>query len=148
MLTGDKQETAINIGYSCQLLDDNQEEPFIVDGDTREEVEAQLGKYLTVVAGSGHVVDDADRHKQRNYTSSQTQPHPPQPAESLSMSTLSDASSLGGGAEYNQVRRVTNSLFFRENTTNEPLYGQNMICVSSGSCFLFRASPPPTRATV
>jgi len=33
VLTGDKQETAINIGYSCQLLtDDLAAEPFIVDG--------------------------------------------------------------------------------------------------------------------
>ncbi len=32
-MTGDKQETAINIGYSCQLLtDDLAAEPFIVDG--------------------------------------------------------------------------------------------------------------------
>ena len=37
VLTGDKQETAINIGYSCQLLTDElTEEPFIVDGDTAE----------------------------------------------------------------------------------------------------------------
>ena len=37
VLTGDKQETAINIGYSCQLLtDDLAEEPFIIDGETYE----------------------------------------------------------------------------------------------------------------
>ncbi len=37
VLTGDKQETAINIGYSCQLLTDElTEEPFIVDGETAE----------------------------------------------------------------------------------------------------------------
>ena len=37
VLTGDKQETAINIGYSCQLLTDELvEEPFIVDGTTLE----------------------------------------------------------------------------------------------------------------
>ena len=37
VLTGDKQETAINIGYSCQLLSDELvEEPFIVDGNTFE----------------------------------------------------------------------------------------------------------------
>ena len=34
VLTGDKQETAINIGYSSQLLTDEQHEPFIVDGET------------------------------------------------------------------------------------------------------------------
>ena len=33
VLTGDKQETAINIGYSSQLLTDEQVEPFIVDAD-------------------------------------------------------------------------------------------------------------------
>lgn len=37
VLTGDKQETAINIGYSCQLLTDELiEEPFIIDGNTFE----------------------------------------------------------------------------------------------------------------
>ncbi len=37
VLTGDKQETAINIGYSCQLLSDELiEEPFIIDGNTFE----------------------------------------------------------------------------------------------------------------
>lgn len=34
VLTGDKQETAINIGYSCHLLtDDLMEDPFIIDGE-------------------------------------------------------------------------------------------------------------------
>ena len=43
VLTGDKQETAINIGYSCNLLsDDMSDEPFIVDGNTYEEVMKQL----------------------------------------------------------------------------------------------------------
>ena len=43
VLTGDKQETAINIGYSCNLLtDDMWEEPYIVDGHSYEEVMKQL----------------------------------------------------------------------------------------------------------
>merc|ERR1719481_740640 len=42
VLTGDKQETAINVGYSCNLLSDEQEEPFIVDGHSMEEVMKQL----------------------------------------------------------------------------------------------------------
>ena len=43
VLTGDKQETAINIGYSCNLLSDEMwDEPFIVDGNTYEEVMKQL----------------------------------------------------------------------------------------------------------
>lgn len=44
VLTGDKQETAINIGYSCQLLTDDMAEVFIIDGGSHEEVERQLGK--------------------------------------------------------------------------------------------------------
>ena len=49
VLTGDKQETAINIGYSCQLLDDSQEDPFVVDGFEEHEVESQFKKYLGII---------------------------------------------------------------------------------------------------
>ena len=50
VLTGDKQETAINIGYSCQLLsDDLVEEPFIVDGITFEDVQNQLVQHRTKI---------------------------------------------------------------------------------------------------
>lgn len=45
VLTGDKQETAINIGYSCQLLTDDMVDVFIVDGITKSEVEQQLRKF-------------------------------------------------------------------------------------------------------
>lgn len=45
VLTGDKQETAINIGYSCQLLTDDMVEIFIVDGISKLEVEQQLRKF-------------------------------------------------------------------------------------------------------
>lgn len=45
VLTGDKQETAINIGYSCQLLTDDMVDVFIVDGFSKSEVEQQLRKY-------------------------------------------------------------------------------------------------------
>ncbi|XP_046439096.1 probable phospholipid-transporting ATPase IM isoform X3 [Daphnia pulex] len=44
VLTGDKQETAINIGYSCQLLTDDMVDIFIVDGQNVEDVELQLVK--------------------------------------------------------------------------------------------------------
>lgn len=37
-------ETAINIGYSCQLLTDDMAEVFIIDGMTYDEVERQLAK--------------------------------------------------------------------------------------------------------
>lgn len=42
ILTGDKQETAINIGYSCQLLSDEFNEIFTVEGVEYEEVEQEL----------------------------------------------------------------------------------------------------------
>lgn len=45
VLTGDKQETAVNIGYSCQLLTDDLLDLFVVDGSTQDEVEQQLRKY-------------------------------------------------------------------------------------------------------
>jgi len=103
VLTGDKQETAINIGYSCQLLDDSQEDPFVVDGFEEHEVESQFKKYLGIISRNNHFTSsdivsaagaDKSQSKQRNYTSS------PNPLpDALSMSTLSDASSLGAGDE-------------------------------------------------
>ncbi|XP_030386581.1 phospholipid-transporting ATPase ID isoform X2 [Scaptodrosophila lebanonensis] len=45
VLTGDKQETAINIGYSCQLLTDELADVFIADGSSMEEVEKQLRQF-------------------------------------------------------------------------------------------------------
>ncbi|XP_012160647.1 phospholipid-transporting ATPase ID isoform X2 [Ceratitis capitata] len=45
VLTGDKQETAINIGYSCQLLTDELADVFIVDGSSLEEVNKQLREF-------------------------------------------------------------------------------------------------------
>ena len=44
VLTGDKQETAINIGYSCKLLTEDMR-VFIVDEDTLEGVKEQLEEY-------------------------------------------------------------------------------------------------------
>ncbi|XP_017777528.1 PREDICTED: probable phospholipid-transporting ATPase IM isoform X2 [Nicrophorus vespilloides] len=45
VLTGDKQETAINIGYSCQLLTDEMVDVFIVDASTYDDVHEQLLKF-------------------------------------------------------------------------------------------------------
>ncbi|KAJ8936119.1 hypothetical protein NQ318_012932, partial [Aromia moschata] len=45
VLTGDKQETAINIGYSCQLLTDELLDVFIVDASSYDEVQQQLLKF-------------------------------------------------------------------------------------------------------
>lgn len=41
VLTGDKQETAINIGYACQLLN-NDQRIFIVNERTLQEVKDNL----------------------------------------------------------------------------------------------------------
>ncbi|XP_076377018.1 ATPase phospholipid transporting 8B isoform X4 [Megalopta genalis] len=55
VLTGDKQETAINIGYSCQLLTDDLTDVFIVDATTYDGVENQLSRYLeTIKTTSSH----------------------------------------------------------------------------------------------
>ncbi|KAG8599238.1 hypothetical protein GDO81_002957, partial [Engystomops pustulosus] len=42
VLTGDKQETAENIGYSCNMLQDEMKEIFIIKGSSPEEVEEEL----------------------------------------------------------------------------------------------------------
>ncbi|XP_044005984.1 probable phospholipid-transporting ATPase IM isoform X3 [Aphidius gifuensis] len=49
VLTGDKQETAINIGYSCQLLTDDLTDVFIVDATTYDAVETQLNRFLETI---------------------------------------------------------------------------------------------------
>ncbi|TWW76011.1 Phospholipid-transporting ATPase ID [Takifugu flavidus] len=42
ILTGDKLETAVNIGYSCSMLRDDMEEVFVVSGATSQDVQHQL----------------------------------------------------------------------------------------------------------
>ncbi|XP_051896651.1 phospholipid-transporting ATPase ID isoform X2 [Pristis pectinata] len=42
VLTGDKQETAVNIGYSCNMLTDDMNEIFIISGRTVLEVRDQI----------------------------------------------------------------------------------------------------------
>ncbi|KAF8787869.1 putative phospholipid-transporting ATPase IM like protein [Argiope bruennichi] len=62
VLTGDKQETAINIGYSCQLLTDELIDIFVVDGMNYNEVEQQLNKYLETIRLQSRVQPDAMIH--------------------------------------------------------------------------------------
>jgi len=45
VLTGDKQETAINIGYSCMLLTENMIEVFIINGDDKDNVKQQIDDF-------------------------------------------------------------------------------------------------------
>uniref|UniRef100_A0A8C1KJF4 Phospholipid-transporting ATPase n=1 Tax=Cyprinus carpio TaxID=7962 RepID=A0A8C1KJF4_CYPCA len=49
VLTGDKQETAENIGYSCNMLREEMKEIFIVAANTAEEKSRLLGKKSQVV---------------------------------------------------------------------------------------------------
>uniref|UniRef100_A0A8C8SXD9 Phospholipid-transporting ATPase n=1 Tax=Pelusios castaneus TaxID=367368 RepID=A0A8C8SXD9_9SAUR len=61
VLTGDKQETAMNIGYSCHMLTDAMNEIFIVSGHTVVEVREELRKAKEYLFGrsndlpNGHV---------------------------------------------------------------------------------------------
>ncbi|XP_045865914.1 probable phospholipid-transporting ATPase IM isoform X1 [Meles meles] len=62
VLTGDKQETAINIGYACNMLTDDMNDVFIVAGNTAVEVREELRKAKENLFGqnrsssNGHVV--------------------------------------------------------------------------------------------
>uniref|UniRef100_A0A8C1NJL0 Phospholipid-transporting ATPase n=1 Tax=Cyprinus carpio TaxID=7962 RepID=A0A8C1NJL0_CYPCA len=49
VLTGDKQETAVNIGYSCKMLTDDMTEIFIVNGHTVQSVREELRYNADVV---------------------------------------------------------------------------------------------------
>ena len=84
VLTGDKQETAINIGYSSNLLTDElyKDEPFIVDGDSHDTVKQQLSEIQKTMDG---VLDGRLNENFKNKSHTQ---------EDLSMSTFSDTSSL------------------------------------------------------
>ena len=43
-------ETAINIGYSCQLLTDEMEEVFVIDAEEKDEVLQQIEDALKHIA--------------------------------------------------------------------------------------------------
>ncbi|XP_058150160.1 probable phospholipid-transporting ATPase IM [Dasypus novemcinctus] len=51
ILTGDKQETAINIGYACNVLTDEMNEVFIIAGNTAVEVREELRKAKETLFG-------------------------------------------------------------------------------------------------
>ena len=85
VLTGDKQETAINIGYSSNLLqDDMADEPFIVDGFSMEEVTKQLIDHRRAIEEHQGVVGKEATTGKRA------------PGDELSMKTFSAAGSLRG----------------------------------------------------
>uniref|UniRef100_A0A2S2QFH4 Phospholipid-transporting ATPase n=1 Tax=Sipha flava TaxID=143950 RepID=A0A2S2QFH4_9HEMI len=65
MLTGDKQETAINIGFSCQLLSDDMV-LWVVDGHTQDQVESQLNECIDILLG----VPDSQRSRRNSMATS------------------------------------------------------------------------------
>ncbi|XP_054234849.1 putative phospholipid-transporting ATPase IM isoform X14 [Homo sapiens] len=62
VLTGDKQETAINIGYACNMLTDDMNDVFVIAGNNAVEVREELRKAKQNLFGqnrnfsNGHVV--------------------------------------------------------------------------------------------
>ncbi|KAM5175976.1 putative phospholipid-transporting ATPase IM, partial [Callospermophilus lateralis] len=64
VLTGDKQETAINIGYACNMLTDDMNDVFVISGNTAVEVREELRKAKENLFGqnrsfsNGHVVSE------------------------------------------------------------------------------------------
>ncbi|XP_068179202.1 phospholipid-transporting ATPase ID [Antennarius striatus] len=58
VLTGDKQETAVNIGYSCKMLTDDMTEVFIIDGHTVQSVRQELRKARRRMIETSQIRDD------------------------------------------------------------------------------------------
>lgn len=60
VLTGDKLETAMNIGYSCNMLRDEMNEVFIISGYTLLEVQQQLRSAKEHILGMSRVISAGD----------------------------------------------------------------------------------------
>uniref|UniRef100_A0A3Q1EXH9 Phospholipid-transporting ATPase n=1 Tax=Acanthochromis polyacanthus TaxID=80966 RepID=A0A3Q1EXH9_9TELE len=63
VLTGDKLETAMNIGYSCNMLRDDMNEVFVVSGHTLLEVQQQLRSAKEHILGLSRVGSAGDVEK-------------------------------------------------------------------------------------
>lgn len=75
VLTGDKVETAINIGFSCNLLDNDMDLIVLkVDDDNFDEAEAELNKHLAVFGKTGS--DEELKLAKKNH-------EPPEPTHAL-----------------------------------------------------------------
>ncbi|XP_005376734.1 PREDICTED: probable phospholipid-transporting ATPase IM isoform X2 [Chinchilla lanigera] len=59
VLTGDKQETAINIGYACNMLTEDMNDVFVVAGNTVGEVREELRKAKESLPGQNHSILNA-----------------------------------------------------------------------------------------
>ncbi|XP_078262268.1 putative phospholipid-transporting ATPase IM [Rhinoraja longicauda] len=51
VLTGDKQETAVNIGYACNMLQDEMKKLFIIEGNNSATVRKELRKACVTMKG-------------------------------------------------------------------------------------------------
>ncbi|MBV94382.1 Phospholipid-transporting ATPase ID, partial [Eschrichtius robustus] len=65
VLTGDKQETAVNIGYSCKMLTDDMTEVFIVTGHTVLEVREELRKAREKMMDSSRTVGNGFTYQEK-----------------------------------------------------------------------------------
>ncbi|XP_032120913.1 phospholipid-transporting ATPase ID [Sapajus apella] len=65
VLTGDKQETAVNIGYSCKMLTDDMTEVFIVTGHTVLEVREELRKAREKMMDSSRSVGNGFTYQEK-----------------------------------------------------------------------------------
>lgn len=63
VLTGDKLETAMNIGYSCNMLRDDMNEVFIISGNTLLDVQQQLRSAKEHILGLSRVSSGGDVEK-------------------------------------------------------------------------------------
>ncbi|XP_035810461.2 probable phospholipid-transporting ATPase IM isoform X1 [Amphiprion ocellaris] len=63
VLTGDKLETAMNIGYSCNMLRDDMNEVFVISGHTLLEVQQQLRSAKEHILGLSRVSSAGDVEK-------------------------------------------------------------------------------------
>ncbi|XP_057186002.1 phospholipid-transporting ATPase ID isoform X2 [Triplophysa rosa] len=71
VLTGDKLETAMNIGYSCNMLRDDMNEVFIISGHTTLEVQRELRAAKESIMGPSREIfsDGPDTEKTDIYSS-------------------------------------------------------------------------------
>ncbi|XP_027128325.1 probable phospholipid-transporting ATPase IM [Larimichthys crocea] len=63
VLTGDKLETAMNIGYSCNMLRDDMNEVFVISSHTVQEVQQQLRSAKEHILGLSRVSSTGDVEK-------------------------------------------------------------------------------------
>ncbi|XP_064785236.1 probable phospholipid-transporting ATPase IM isoform X1 [Oncorhynchus masou masou] len=68
VLTGDKLETAMNIGYSCNMLRDDMNEVFIISGHSVLEVQQQLRSAKEHILGLGRVSGTVDVEKTDDFS--------------------------------------------------------------------------------